>query len=139
MTNKECLFECVSLNLIDRVKVMLDAGYDINSRLSSGDSVMHVAASFSSIEMILFLVRNGADLVVFNDGNQTPYNLSAHNPNPEVKTFFDCLKAFDENLNLFDFYLKGRSPIDAFFAVCVELESLVLYSYFDICMKLISV
>jgi ankyrin repeat protein len=135
---EECLFELVSMNSIDRVSKILDSGYDINTRLSSGDCVMHVAALFSSIDTVLFLIQNGAEINVSNSGEQTPFDLSINNPNREVRDFFDCIKKFYDNISVFRYYTQTMEKvIDAFFTVCLETESVLLLDYFDICMKLI--
>lgn len=127
------LFEIVACNSIVDAKRLLDAGCDINERLSSGDTVMHLAASFASVEMIEFLIRRGASLFSLNHENQTPISISHLNPNKDVQQLFRNLMIFINNMIEYKLYLRTFGEKDAFFTLCVELDCESLFNYGDIC------
>lgn len=129
------LFEIVSRDLVSDAEKLLDNGHDINERLSSGDTVLHLAASFSSMEMILSLVRRGANLHSLNNSNVTPIHLSDININDNVKEMFNQLNIFKMNIHIFEYYRLTMNEEDAFFALCLEIGCESLFSYFDICVR----
>ena len=63
----------------------LKKGAKINSNINpTGDTPLHNAVAAKKIEMIKFLIRNGADTTFMNRLGQTPIDLAKKNGYPEV-------------------------------------------------------
>ncbi|GFO07798.1 ankyrin-3 [Plakobranchus ocellatus] len=55
----------------DFMKVMLEHGANINAKCKNGNTVLHIAAQFSRVSIVLFLIDNGADVHALNNNNLT--------------------------------------------------------------------
>ncbi|MDH4064019.1 MAG: ankyrin repeat domain-containing protein, partial [Acidobacteriota bacterium] len=62
--------------VIDAVRVLLDAGADVNHANASGDTALHAAASAGSTGLIQLLADRGATLEVTNKAGLTPLALT---------------------------------------------------------------
>jgi ankyrin repeat protein len=57
---------------VDTLRILLDAGADVNSRDPRGQTPLHAAAFWGWNAAVQFLVDRGADLNVKDNGNKTP-------------------------------------------------------------------
>jgi ankyrin repeat protein len=77
-------------DVLESLRILLDAGSDVNQVSSTGDTAMHSAASAGMLTVIQLLADRGAKLDVKNRQGQTPLALTAPRggrggqvPNPE--------------------------------------------------------
>ena len=61
---------------IDAVKLLIEAGADVNATAPSGDSPMHAAAQSGDVEIITLLAGRGATLDVRNNAGFTPLDVA---------------------------------------------------------------
>jgi ankyrin repeat protein len=66
------------------VKKHLAAKLDVNTKDSSGNSLLHLAVAGSNDKMLTLLLNNGADLNVLNDGGFTPLHLAVSNNSQSI-------------------------------------------------------
>jgi hypothetical protein len=73
------------------VKVLIDAGADINLINNDGSTALHTAAFFGRVEIVQELIRSGADTNILNSAGSTAL-ASAEVPFDQVKGVFDYFK-----------------------------------------------
>jgi ankyrin repeat protein len=66
------------------VKMLLDAGADINKEDNDGRTPLITAISLDNIDMVKFLIANGADINMINRNNETPLYIAATLSNTKV-------------------------------------------------------
>ena len=72
----------------ERVRTLLNAGADVNSRLSmTGDTALHWAAYYGSIDIIKLLLEKGADVNAINGSRETPLNRAARGNHVDIINF----------------------------------------------------
>ena len=54
------------------VRHQIKQGFDVNKRYSKGNTALHIASKFNSVDVIKELIQNGADKESRNDDNCTP-------------------------------------------------------------------
>ena len=59
------------------VKMLIEAGADVNVLQSSRISPLHIAAQLGNIDLIVILLENGANIQIVNDFGQSPSDLAA--------------------------------------------------------------
>ncbi len=57
----EWLFQAIKVNDIERVKRILARGVDLNIAGEHGDTPLHVAARYGRLEIVKYLIGNGAE------------------------------------------------------------------------------
>jgi len=71
------LHTAAARNLPNIVKMLLDAGADINKEDNDGRTPLITAISLDNIDMVKFLIANGADINMINRNNETPLYIAA--------------------------------------------------------------
>lgn len=96
------------------VKILVDAGVDINFKNNDGSTALHTAAFFCRPEIVQILLDNGIDKTVRNNMGSTAYE-SVAGAFKDVKPFYDMLgqSLAPYGLKLDDNYLKETRPIIA--------------------------
>ena len=96
------------------VKVLIDAGADINFINNDGSNALHTAAFFCRPEIVKFLLENGIDKTVRNSMGSTAYE-SVAGAFKDVKPFYDMIgqSLAPYGLVLDDDYLQKTRPIIA--------------------------
>ena len=57
---------------LDRVRELLAQGHDVNERSEDDETALHIAVKGSEIELVRYLVEQGADLEATNRSSGTP-------------------------------------------------------------------
>ena len=96
------------------VKILLEAGADINFINNDGSTASHSAAFFCRPEIVQILLDNGIDKTLVNNMNSTAYQ-SVAGDFKEVKPFYDMIgqSLAPFGLVLEDEYLQKTRPIIA--------------------------
>ena len=55
---------------------MVEAGIDLNQRKNNGNSVIHEAAIYDSVECLIYLASNGVPIDLKNNRFKTPLQLA---------------------------------------------------------------
>ena len=72
----------------EKVRTLLNAGADVNGRLSmTGDTALHWAAYYGSIDIIKLLLEKGADVNAVNGARETPLNSAARGNHADIIKF----------------------------------------------------
>ena len=71
------LISATFLDVAEAVKLLIDAGADLNSKNKEGSTALHTAAAFGKTEIANMLMDAGADLNVQNNEGSTPLHTSA--------------------------------------------------------------
>lgn len=99
----------------------LKQGENINAKNSLGNTALHYAVASDNVELVKFLLENGADATVQNDKGWTPLAIA------EKKNLTDIVKVFDaeqNNKNLSDLVEKASAKAsDAGNEVAKKAES----------------
>jgi hypothetical protein len=74
----------------EQVKILVDAGADINFQNNDGSTALHVASFFGRPEIVKILLDKGADKSIKNKYGATPYDGVA-GPFNEVKNTYDIM------------------------------------------------
>jgi hypothetical protein len=83
----ENIWVCCTDGDISRVREFLSAGVDVNIQdKDTGNSPIHSAASYNQMEMMLFLIENGADVNLEDADGDTPILLA------ETRETFELLE-----------------------------------------------
>lgn len=61
---------------IKLVRVLVEAGARINRQCEHGRTALHMAAAWGHLDVVMFLVENGADGVLHDDEGMTPAMLA---------------------------------------------------------------
>ena len=91
--NPTFLFRAARLNKDPEViKVLINAGLDINATNNNGETALHTAAAWSTPSVINALIAGGADIFVQDNHGGTPVmNAVSNNNDPKViKAFLDA-------------------------------------------------
>lgn len=116
------------------VKILLDAGADINIKAGPGNSPLHLAVSDNKEEIFKILLDAGADIQTKNNFEKTPLHIAAKNGNKEI-----IKKLLDAGANVNDINFSGMTPL--YEAVCSifnckeEIVKLLLGSGADVGIK----
>jgi ankyrin repeat protein len=99
---------------IEIVKILVDAGADVNFINNDGSTALHTAAFFCRPEIVKILQDNGIDKTIRNNMGSTAYE-SVAGAFKDVKPFYDMLgqSLAPYGLILDDDYLKETRPIIA--------------------------
>jgi ankyrin repeat protein len=99
---------------IEIVKILVDAGADVNFINNDGSTALHTAAFFCRPEIVQILLDNGIDKTVRNNMGSTAYE-SVAGAFKDVKPFYDMLgqSLAPYGLELDDDYLQMIRPIIA--------------------------
>ena len=76
-------------NLMPTVQLLLDHGADIQTRVGTGGTVLHQAASYGSDEVVEFLIAQGIDLSVKDSSNRTALDVASGVA--EIKEDEECI------------------------------------------------
>jgi ankyrin repeat protein len=80
----------------DLIKLLLDAGIDVNARAGRGDTPIHWAASSNSREIVEMLIVEGADIGIIDSDHGTLLHSAAPNRRKDVMELF-IKKGLDVN------------------------------------------
>ncbi|KAI1326816.1 hypothetical protein F5Y16DRAFT_218338 [Xylariaceae sp. FL0255] len=84
------------------LKILLDAGADINLQDNDGDTALIVASSRGDVEAVEFLLQNGADIMHSSSRNENALQVALREDNT------DCLKVLIDHVSdLFDVLKKA--------------------------------
>ena len=80
----------------DAVDMLLEAGADIDTTITNGNGLLHVAAMTCKYEMAKHLIDRGMDKKAKNGDGNTPFNLAKESG---CKDYVDNWKEFKKLLN----------------------------------------
>jgi len=69
---------------VEIVRMLIDAGADVNLKDNNGDTPLHVAAKYGRVEIVRILINARANLDVQNNHDETPVHYAAMNGNPGI-------------------------------------------------------
>lgn len=105
---------------IERLKVLLASGVNVNIKDENGNTPLHHAVSANNQEIVEVLLANGADINIQNKDGATPlYNAVLQNNQAMVKCLLDNAK--DANINIQN--KDGATPLHH--AVLVNNQAMV--------------
>jgi ankyrin repeat protein len=82
------------------VKVLVDAGADVNRQCEHGRTALHMAAAWGHLDLVKYLLANSADPSIRDEENMTPpmvarhgyrSNRVTHDERRDVHLYFDTL------------------------------------------------
>lgn len=73
----------------DVIKAMVKAGYNVNARNRSGDTVLHYVLKNKNSEMAVYLIKKGADVNIANEKQVTPAQIAVEQGLDEILPFLD--------------------------------------------------
>ena len=91
--------------VVEAVRLLLEAGADLNDANQAGDTALHGAAASASTSVIQLLADRGADLNAENEDGRTPLSLTSGGgrgrgrggPSPEMQKARDLLQKLGAN------------------------------------------
>lgn len=91
------VFEMAMEGDVDGVLKLIDGGFDINTKISFGDTLLHVACHAGDIKLVHSLVEHGADRHIKDREGLIPYEVALDNGYTEIA---DYLQSFDKPLKV---------------------------------------
>ncbi len=73
------LFELITRDDVEGIKLLIENGADINSHNKQGDTPLHLAVMNRKINTTKLLIENGADINSHNEQDNTPFHLAVMN------------------------------------------------------------
>jgi len=80
----DMLFRATAEGNLPKIKELLAAGVDINATTDMGYTPLHIAVLQGDLEIVSFLLKNGADPLIPTDGNETACTLAREKENQEL-------------------------------------------------------
>ena len=74
----DLLYEAARQGDLDRLRLLVDAGADVNTKAGEGYTALHVAAERGDLEMAEFLVAKGANPNAATTSKRTPLHEAVH-------------------------------------------------------------
>ena len=71
-----CLMFAVDSEFLDKVKILLNAGADVNLQDIEGDTALHYTAYSGNIEILKLLLENNADKSIRNKDGETALDVA---------------------------------------------------------------
>ncbi len=78
------LHYAVFMNDLERVKLLIDKGADVNIQNGDGNNAIFYAALNSNLEMVQYLIENGADITITNKSRKDFIHYAARSGNLEL-------------------------------------------------------
>lgn len=82
------------------VRLLLNAGVDINAQNVDGDTSLHIATKVGNFEIAQTLLNNGADRTIVNKAGQTPLTVAARDKNEQLMRLYLSLDVVIEKKNV---------------------------------------
>jgi ankyrin repeat protein len=106
-TDEICYFSALHVAAnhghLEIVKLLLDAGADINRKSKSGETPLHLAVTKNHIDVVKCLLVRGADYSITNFHKRgtytirhTPRDVAVEEHLPEIVKLFDNMKVFEK-------------------------------------------
>ena len=90
---------CAQMGYVDFAKDLIKKGYDINKRVPSNNhSVLSLAIWANQVEMVRFLLKNGADPNIEDNLGWTSFDVAEFCNNPEILNELECFQLFQITL-----------------------------------------
>ncbi|KAL8234928.1 hypothetical protein R6Q59_021028 [Mikania micrantha] len=92
-------FSCIAAeqNKLDTLKQIINHGGDITTPKTNGSTALHVAVCEGSIEMVKFLLTQGADIDKTDDHGWTPRDLADQQGHHDIRKLFLSVKSTDKD------------------------------------------
>lgn len=87
-------------NNIDLLKEIIKFGGDVTSISSSGTTALHTAVSDDKLEVVKFLIEQGADIDKPDTHGWTSRALANHKCNPEIMALFQTMTHHKKSISL---------------------------------------
>ncbi|KAD6795064.1 hypothetical protein E3N88_05960 [Mikania micrantha] len=84
-------------NKLDTLKQIINHGGDITTPKTNGSTALHVAVCEGSIEMVKFLLTQGADIDKTDDHGWTPRDLADQQGHHDIRKLFLSVKSTDKD------------------------------------------
>ena len=88
-------------NGLDVARALIEAGADVNRQCEHGRTALHMAAAWAHLEVVMFLMDNGADPTIRDVEGMTPARVTrdgyksnrvTDDERREVRQYFDSLE-----------------------------------------------
>lgn len=73
---------------LEVVKVLLEAGADINRRCEHGRTALHMASAWGHLDVVKYLIEHGADPTIAAEADGTPAEMARARGRQEVADYY---------------------------------------------------